>query len=153
MLAQWMGPTLRELDRMSRTMDALAGLDGRHGLNDLRWAGYPEVRVQATDDGWTITAQVPGAKAEDVEITAENGTLSLQVVRRLEVPEGYDAVRTERRSWRLARSWRLPRGVDPDGVVADLSDGLLEIRVPKAAELQPRRIEITTTEPTPIEES
>jgi HSP20 family protein len=88
---------------------------------------------------------VPGLRAENLEIELENDTLTVRGDRPFpysrEDGEG-PAQRIERGFGRFERSLRVPGGLDPDAIDASLSDGVLTLRVPKPETLRPRRIEI-----------
>ena len=89
-----------------------------------------------------LVADLPGVKAEDVEVTLEQDVLTLAGHRKLEVREGHTVHRQERRAARFSRSFGLPCKVDRETLSADLADGVLTITMSKAAEAQPRRIPV-----------
>ena len=88
-------------------------------------------------------AELPGVEMKDLDITITGSALTLKGVRKIEseVPdEKY--YRRERGAGPFGRSLELPHKVDTDKVEAVLKDGVLKIRLPKAAEVLPRRIEV-----------
>lgn len=131
--------TLRdEMERMFRQ-----GL-GRPGMEaPLAGAWSPALDVEERDDSYLVHLEVPGVKPEDIEVTMEEGMLTVSGERKFyddRDEEGFR--RVERRFGRFHRALRLPSPVAADKVEASYSDGILEITVPKAAEARPQRIEI-----------
>jgi HSP20 family protein len=125
----------REIDRLFE--DTFGGDSRRSG-----WAPAVDIR----EDGKEIVLEVelPGIKPSDVEVTAENGVLTIRGEKHSTSTEGsegrYHVI--ERSFGSFTRSFQLPSGVDERRIEADFSDGLLNVRIPKAALAQPRRIEI-----------
>ncbi len=108
-------------------------------------AWSPAVDVRETDNDFIVTAELPGLAKDDVDITIENGVVSLSGTKKEEREEGTaDSGRhvLERRYGRFQRSFSLPRGVATDNVSAKFSDGLLTVTLPKAATAKPRQIKI-----------
>lgn len=105
------------------------------------WA--PRVDILENDEAFQVTAELPGIKKEDVEITVENNVLSLKGERKFEKDvnkENYH--RIERTYGAFARSFTLPTRVASDRVEAKFDTGLLTITIPKVAEARPKKIEI-----------
>ncbi len=110
--------------------------------NDASWT--PSVDVEEYKDKFVIYADVPGVDLANVEITLEKGVLKLSGVReaRAENTE-VESRRIERSSGRFQRSFTLPDTADGDAVSATGKNGVLEIVIPKRAQVQPRRITVT----------
>lgn len=109
---------------------------------DERQAGWARTQLHDTGESLVLTAELPGVAKDDVELTVVEKNLTLIAKRDGPVPEGYEAVRRERRYGHLNHSVRLPYAVDADGVEAELKDGILTVRLPKATELRPRTIAV-----------
>jgi HSP20 family protein len=124
----------REIDRLFE--DTFA----RDGKN---WT--PAVDIKESDNDIRIDLELPGLKPEDVEITAENGLLTIRGEKRSERKEGeesrYHVV--ERSYGTFMRTFTLPHGVDENQIQAEFNDGVLSIGIPKAALPQPKRIQIS----------
>ena len=104
------------------------------------WA--PAVDLCETTDAFIVTAELPGLSREQVRIEVHDGHLILQGRRDARVPcEQYHQV--ERGHGEFARSFSLPRSVDPEKISADLRHGVLTIVVPKVPERGPRRVDVT----------
>ena len=104
--------------------------------------GLP-VDVSMTADELVIEAQLPGVDPNDVDITVENGTLTIRAETRSERKEGEgDFLVREIRRGTVSRSLTLPNGLEPDKANAAFDNGLLTLRIPKAEETKPRQIRI-----------
>ena len=133
-----------EVDRLFNEM--LGGLSrgrGRQGSQQLsEWA--PAIDVLTKDGDLVIRAELPGVKLEDVDITLQNGVLTISGEHKADQEEergGYHV--RERRYGSFRRSMTLPEGVDESKIHARFEDGVLEVTVENAAiEQAPKRIEI-----------
>ena len=104
----------------------------------------PAVDIKESDNEIRLELELAGLKPEDVEISAENGVLSIRGEKRAERKEGdetrYQVV--ERTYGTFMRTFQLPQGVDEEQIKADFENGVLTIHIPKAALPQPKRIQI-----------
>lgn len=99
--------------------------------------------VHENDDAFMIEADVPGIDADNINIRLHDDTLTIEVENTYENREDRgNALLQERRYGSFSRSLRFPVHVNGDDVSADYTDGVLNITVPKAEEVKPRRIEI-----------
>ncbi len=115
-----------------------------------RWPVFEELRTPAVDmfekDGsLVIKADVPGMTAKDIEISVNEGSITISGERKeeKEVKEK-DYYRSERSYGRFTRQLSLPTGVDTDKAVAEFKDGVVEIRLPLKEEAKKRTIEVKT---------
>ena len=113
-------------------------------------AWMPAIDIEETDDAYMVTAELPGLKKDEVDITVENNVLTLSGERRWEKDEGAEGGgrnrqmhRVERGYGRFIRSFALPRPVDAEKVQARFADGELHITIPKDERTRPRRVNIT----------
>jgi HSP20 family protein len=106
-------------------------------------AQFP-VDVRVTDDELVIEGQLPGVKSDDVDITIENGRLTIRAETGTdeERQDGDFLVREIRRG-SFSRSVTLPTGLEPDKATAAFDDGVLTLRIPKAEQVKPRQIRIS----------
>ena len=134
-----------EMNRMFDNM--LGGLMRRPGSQQQRaelteWA--PAIDVVTKDGDLVIRAELPGVKQEDVDITLQNNVLTLSGERKAEQEEergGYYV--RERRYGSFSRSLTVPEGVDESKIHARYENGVLEVTVEGAAQVQePKRIQI-----------
>ena len=95
-------------------------------------------------DAYTIHAELPGVRKADVNVTFENGvlTLSAETKSETEEKEGERVIRQERRYGKYMRSLRLGADIDESKVMANYKDGVLEIVLPKAEAVKPKRINV-----------
>jgi HSP20 family protein len=105
----------------------------------------PAVDIKENDNEIRLDLELPGMRPEDVEITAENGVLTVRGEKQEERKEGednrYQVV--ERVYGSFIRTFQLPQGVDADQIQAEFNNGVLSLHIPKAALPQPKRIEIS----------
>lgn len=103
----------------------------------------PKVEVKESDKAYTVTAELPGLDEKDVEITVEEGVLTLRGEKKSEV-EDKDRGYTERSYGRFERRVGLPKGVDRDKADANFKNGVLTVTLPKteAANENIRRIPV-----------
>ena len=105
------------------------------------WA--PAVDIQETDSDYTVKADLPEVKKEDVKIALEDGVLTIQGERKQETEEkGKKFHRIERQYGQFVRRFALPNEVDGGKVHAEFKDGVLNVRLPKSASAKPRSIDI-----------
>ncbi|MCH7474956.1 MAG: Hsp20/alpha crystallin family protein [Gemmatimonadetes bacterium] len=108
----------------------------------------PSVDVRESDDEFLVSAELPGLKAGDVEVTIEDGVLSLTGEKKEVIEEGGGKNGSgrhvvERRYGRFVRKFSLPREVNAGKVTAKFADGVLEVALPKTATAKPRQIKIS----------
>jgi HSP20 family protein len=127
-------------ERMRRFLDQTFGGDWSSFLREADgWS--PFVDIEETDDAYVLEAEVPGVKREDVNIEVVGNELAITGELKERERAGILRRRT-RRTGRFAYRVSLPDQVDSDQVDANLKDGVLTVRVPKAQRAQRRRIEV-----------
>jgi HSP20 family protein len=105
------------------------------------WA--PAVDISERKDAYLVAVELPGVGIEDLEITFEDGLLTIQGQRRpADQSAGVKVHRAERRYGAFRRSITLPSHVMADAIEASAQDGVLLILVPKAEEVQAKRIQV-----------
>jgi HSP20 family protein len=103
----------------------------------------PPVNVFQDAEGVTVVAEAPGAKISDLTIEVEGDSLRLKLARGQ--PEGVKDEqfhRRERATGEFVRELRLPAGLDAEKIEADLANGMLTVRLPKAEAAKPRKIAV-----------
>ena len=101
--------------------------------------------VYASDDEVVVQAVLPGVKPDEVDITVEGTTLSISG-ETASTSDGKDGsmLLQEIRRGRFVRTLDLPTGLEPDKAAATFEDGILTLRIPKAEQLKPRQIKISS---------
>jgi HSP20 family protein len=106
-------------------------------------ASFP-LDVRMTADELVVEGQLPGARSDDVDITIENGRLTIRAEGSSdeERQDGDFLVREIRRG-AVSRTVALPSGLEADKASATFEDGVLTLRIPKAEQVKPRQVRIT----------
>lgn len=107
------------------------------------WA--PPIDVYETPDRYIISAEVPGLGRDQVDLSIDDNRITIRGHRPERPPAGGDVThyhQIERGHGPFARTFEFAEKIDPDGVSADLHDGVLTILLPKAPAPPPRRIEV-----------
>ncbi len=113
--------------------------------NGVEYTSLP-VDIQQTEAAFVVEASVPGFSHSDVEVTFEDGVLTI-VGRRSSSETAKDAtyLRRERRTSSVFRQVGLPAEVRADDITASFENGVLRITVPRAQKAQPKRIPVTVS--------
>jgi len=130
-------------DRMNRMFNDAWGRSRRTDEDYISGSWMPSVDVRETKDALEIAAELPGLEPKDVEVSVENGILTLRGSRQFEkATEGETYHRVERAYGSFERSFSLPTNVDPEKVKAAYRHGVLHLTLPKREEAKPRSISI-----------
>lgn len=99
----------------------------------------PSVDIEAQDDHYVITADIPGVKKNDISLSLENGvlTLSAQKVESKDEKKKGKLIRQERRTGSFARSFSVGSHIQENDISATFSDGVLTITVPRLHDAEP----------------
>ncbi len=115
---------------LTKTSDLLAG-----------WT--PALDVYEDKDNYTVQAELPGMKKEDIEVSLHEGVLSISGERKSETEkEDAEVFRAERFVGRFQRTVTLPASVAADKVKAAYKDGVLTITLPKTEAAKPKQIDV-----------
>ncbi|NLI80726.1 MAG: Hsp20/alpha crystallin family protein [Deltaproteobacteria bacterium] len=131
-----------EITRMKREMDRLLEVFTGTGWMLPGSGVFPPVNIEDDGEKLAVTAELPGIKPEDMEISVEGNTLILKGERKAEVLEGVNYHRRERVSGRFHKAITLPYEVSADGVEAHYGNGVLRLALPKAEHMKARKIEV-----------
>lgn len=134
------------LDELQREMSSMFRMPAVESSFDTEeWS--PAVDIREDEEKFTIHADLPGVKSKDIEVTAENGVLTIKGERESHKEEDKDNYRrVERFSGSFMRRFTLPERADLENISAKTRDGVLELTIPKSAEDKPRRIEVNVDE-------
>lgn len=137
----WPRPGWETLERLRRDVDEL--FQGRGALG-LGGQPYPAVNLYETENGYVLTAELPGLLREDLGVSIEANRVTLRGEREITYPrdERSSLHRRERQAGSFRRTVDLPIPVDSDKAEAIYRHGVLMLRLPKAAEHRPRQIAV-----------
>ena len=143
---RWWTPT-SDLVNASRVMDRMFDQFFGYGqTHEQEQGGTPTyalpVDVLETDTEFVLYATVAGVPAEHVDVTFEDGVLTISVAAAPFERQGR-WLRQERPWGNWTRKLELPKEVQPDGIHADIEDGMLRLTVPKAVRAQPVKIAVS----------
>lgn len=135
MLAKW--DLFRDLRSAEDEFDRIAG---RAFARDT-WV--PALDVRESEDRFDVTVDLPGLEPGDVNVTFEDGMLSISGKREFSAEDrGETWHRIERSFGTFARSMRLPQTADTERIEATFDKGVLTVSVPKTEQAKPRTIEV-----------
>lgn len=126
----------REMDRLLRSVNLT--FDGlRPGQN------YPSVNIYESDSEYLLTAELPGASVEDLDLSVADGLVTIRGSRKNDTDVPTERFRrSERIVGRWERQFSLPSRVIEEEMYAELNHGVLKLHFPKAASAQPRQIPV-----------
>lgn len=102
----------------------------------------PPLDVLETAESYLVQLDVPGCDPESLEVQLEGRSLTIRGQRPHLQVAGGEALHAERTHGNFCRTLNLPAGVEPDGVTAEQSQGVLTVTVPKAEAARARRVPI-----------
>jgi HSP20 family protein len=131
-----------EMAQMNPMLAHALGLHTQQGsATATAWA--PALDISERKDAYLVTVELPGLRPEDLDITMEDGLLTIQGERQFTAESSEQQFhRIERRHGAFRRSITLPAHVMAEGIQASFDDGVLQILVPKAEEAKPKRIQV-----------
>ncbi|HYG06828.1 MAG TPA: Hsp20/alpha crystallin family protein [Stenotrophomonas sp.] len=107
--------------------------------NAEQW--QPRVDIREEPEAFVLQADLPGIDPAQIQVQMDRNVLSIKGERKAaELAEGHKRLLAERREGSFERRFALPDSADAEGITAQGRHGVLEIRIPKKAEVAPRRI-------------
>jgi len=138
MLTRW--DSFRDMKAVEDDLDRLVG----RAYARTTWV--PALDVRESDDHFELTLDLPGIEPDQVNVSYEDGMLTVTGKREFtDEAKGDTWHRIERGFGTFARSVRLPRTADPEKIEAHFDKGVLAISVPKVEAAKPRTIEVTAS--------
>jgi HSP20 family protein len=131
----------------SQNEKPLAKTEGSKNLqtqSDREVIVRPPVDIYEDATGITLQADLPGVSRDRLNIQVDRNTLTMDGQAAIDMPEGMESLYADMRGIHFQRSFSLSNELEVDQINAQMKDGVLTLRVPKRAELQPRKIEIKT---------
>ena len=105
-------------------------------------AATPAVDVFEDANGITLLADMPGVSRENLDVHLNGDTLAIEGTVGIATPDGMRALWAEVNAPQFRRKFTLSRELDAGRIEANLKDGVLQLRIPKQAQAQARRIEV-----------
>ena len=139
---------MRELNRLQGELDRLfEGPFGDWPTRSESFGGWaPAIDVFEDKDRFTVKAELPGMKKEDINLTVEGNTLCISGERHAEENlQNAESHRVERYWGRFQRNIALPQAVQQDKIDATYRDGVLTVNLPKAEDAKRKQIEVKTS--------
>ncbi|HSD40550.1 MAG TPA: Hsp20/alpha crystallin family protein [Burkholderiales bacterium] len=102
----------------------------------------PPTDIFEDAEGITLQLDMPGVSRERLNVQADRQALVVEGNAEISMPEGMEALYAEVHSTLYRRSFTLSSELETDKIDANLKDGVLTVRIPKRAELRPRKIDI-----------
>jgi len=140
-----MWPSLNRWANLRDDLDTLLDLPfwNTSGRQSQLFSGWtPALDLYQNNDNIVAVIELPGMRKEDIEISLQDGTLTISGERKEERGTEDGATRTERYTGKFRRSITLPTRVDANKVNATYKDGILTVTLPKAEEAKPKQIQI-----------
>lgn len=128
----------REIEELTQRMDRAFG----SGVSGQTARLAPPVDVHENEQGLELTLDLPGVQPDDIQIEAENQTLTVQAKRSYSREEGRTAHRVERAYGTFSRTFSVPATYDLTKVEADYDHGTLTLRVPRSEAAQKRTVQV-----------
>src|SRR5829696_2389337 len=134
---------MAQMAQMSPRLAHALGLHGQPQGSGTATAWAPALDISERKDAYLVTVELPGVEADDLDITLEDGLLTIQGERHCAQESSEQQFhRVERRYGAFRRSITLPAQVQADQIEASFDNGVLEVMVPKAEEAKPKRIRV-----------
>lgn len=136
----WRPNLFEELEQMRRRIGRFYEEAGK----ETRRAGvFPLINVTENKEGYFIRAELPGMKADEIDISATADSLALSGERKISAEDkNANYHRRERESGKFSRMISLPAAIDASKAEANMTDGILTIVLPKAESAKPKQIAI-----------
>jgi len=132
-----------EMAQMSPMLAQALGLHGHQQGSATATAWAPALDISERKDAYLVTVELPGVEADDLDITLEDGLLTIQGERHFAHDSSEQQFhRVERRYGSFRRSITLPAQVQAEQIEASFDNGVLQILVPKMEEAKPKRIQV-----------
>ncbi len=131
-------------DKQDVAVQPATAVQGKQGEANRKAASAlrPPVDVFEDADGITLRLDMPGVSKERLSVQTDKDSLTIEGDVQIAMPEGMEPMYAEIHSTHYRRSFTLSGELDSDKTEASLKDGVLTLRIPKRAELRPRRIEV-----------
>ena len=132
-----------DLDRVRREMSRLFDALSERAVSRSMAGVFPLTNVTEDNDNYYVRAELPGLKADDLDIQVTASGISISGERKIaEEGDNVRYHRREREAGKFSRSINLADDIDVDNVDAKLESGVLTVTIPKAEKIKPRQITV-----------
>ncbi len=124
---------LQEMEDLLRSMQRAFSMRPSRGAEEVTFAEWsPSVDIGEDENEFILKAELPDISKRDIEVSVENGTLSIRGERKVEkIEEGMTFHRMERAFGRFERTFTIPEDADKDKISSEYTGGILTIHLPK----------------------
>ncbi|MBF0393547.1 MAG: Hsp20/alpha crystallin family protein, partial [Alphaproteobacteria bacterium] len=131
-------------DEIDRMFDSFVSSPVGRLLPGMGGEMMPRVDVKETDKAFVISAELPGMKESDVDVSLSEGVLSISGEKKEEREEGKEgSFHVSERYWgQFRRSFRIPETVDENAIEASFAEGVLTLTLPKTQRKEPKKIQV-----------
>lgn len=135
---------LARFEPFGRLDDMFRDLQLKNAWRDLEQAGQIKVDVTENEQAYTVKAEIPGARKEDIKVDIEHNQVSIaaETRRESEQKKGDTVVRSERYYGQQYRSFTLANDIDDEKAIANYQDGVLVLTLPKRGGSTSRKVKI-----------
>ena len=134
---------MAQMAQMSQRLAHALGLHGQQQGSATATAWAPALDISERKDAYLVTVELPGVEADDLDITLEEGLLTIQGERAFAHDSSEQQFhRVERRYGAFRRAITLPAQVQAEQIEASFENGVIQIVVPKMEEAKPKRIQV-----------
>lgn len=130
--------------RLSRSLSReAASAKGAAQSGESEFTVKPVYEIKETDEAWGLTVHLPGVAKDGLELTAEEGLVTIRGRRAWRQPEGWTSLYRESVDAPFELNLEHDNTVNADGIHAELKDGVLRVSLPKAEAVKPRKITVS----------
>jgi len=127
-----------ELYRLNREINRAFGVEGKKHYNQY----WPEFNIYENANEYVLSGNVPGIDKKDISISLKDNSVKITGEKKVNYGEGNNYHLRERKSGKFERNFLLNDKVESEKIVAELNNGLLLVKIPKAPETKPFNISI-----------
>ncbi len=129
-------------NQMTTCCESPATCDTPRQENGITTLFRPRADIFDGGDAWHITVELPGVDQSGVDVTVEQGILTVRAESALQAPEGLQLRHAEYTGRKFARSFRITDDIDTQQIAAEMKHGLLRLKLPKALKAQPQKVAV-----------
>ena len=129
-------------EKSSERQDVTTAESSEAGKHEQETVLRPAVDIFEDADGITLVADMPGVSRDRLNVEVDKDMLLVEGDARIDTPDNMEALYADVRSTHYRRSFALSSELETREIAASLKDGVLNLRIPRRAEVRPRKIEV-----------